>query len=109
MPLAATLRRESIDMLTIGGSYNDKQNDLDFVDESREESFRRLDHESKRTGEFVLQNGQRSKSDKRLSKERSFAKRWGLCPENYRKAQNYCFRFLEMPRGALCFSYHALL
>ncbi|XP_067046676.1 potassium voltage-gated channel subfamily KQT member 1-like isoform X2 [Acropora muricata] len=109
MPMAATLRRESIDMLTIGGSYNDKQNDLDFVDESREESFRRLDHESKRTGEFVLQNGQRSKSDKRLSKERSFAKRWGLCPENYRKAQNYCFRFLEMPRGALCFSYHALL
>ncbi|XP_074606146.1 potassium voltage-gated channel subfamily KQT member 1-like isoform X4 [Acropora palmata] len=109
MPMAATVRRESIDMLTIGGSYNDKQNDLDFVDESRKESFRRLDQESKRTGEFVLQNGQRSKSDKRLSKERSVAKRWGLCPENYRKAQNYCFRFLEMPRGALCFSYHALL
>lgn len=109
MPMAATLRRESIDMLTIAGSFNDKQNASNFVEESREESFRRLDQESKRTGEFVLQNGQRNKSNKRLSRERSVAKRWGLCPENYRKAQNYCFRFLEMPRGALCFSYHALL
>ncbi|XP_068707023.1 potassium voltage-gated channel subfamily KQT member 1-like isoform X2 [Montipora foliosa] len=108
-PVTAALRRESIDMLTLGGSFNDKHNPGNYVDESCGESFRRLDQDPKRTREFVIQNGHRKQSDKGSPKKRSISKRWDFCPENYRVAQNHCFRFLEMPRGKLSFSYHAVL
>ena len=108
-PVTADLRRESIDMLGVGGSFNEKHTTTNFVDEAQGKSLpmRRLDHDSKKTGEFIQQNGHRNKDDKR--NERFVEKRWGLYPEKYRKMQNYCFRFLEMPRGFVSYSYHALL
>lgn len=108
-PVTTDLRRESIDMLGVGGSFNEKHTAANFVDEAGEEtlSMRRLDLDSRKTGEFILQNGHRNKDDKH--REWLAEKRWGLCPEHYRKIQNYCFRFLEMPRGVMSFSYHALL
>lgn len=108
-PATVDLRRESIDMLGVGGSFNEKHTTTDFVDEDQGKSLpmRRLDHDSKKTGEFIQQNGHRDKDYKR--NERFVEKRWWLYPEKYRKMQNYCFRFLEMPRGFVSYSYHALL
>ena len=110
-PVTTDLRRESIDMLGVGGSYNEKHPARKFVDEETKEEIvqmRRLDQDSTKSGDInLLQNGHKNKDDKR--RERFPEKRCGFFPENYRKIQNYCFRFLEMPRGGLSFSYHALL
>ena len=107
-PVTADLRRESIDILGVGGSLNEKHSASGFHDEAGENvQLRRLDHTSMKNEEFIHQNGHRDKDKKR--RERFAGKRWGIFPEDYRKIQNYCFRFLEMPRGFLSFSYHALL
>ena len=105
--VTADLRRESIDNLGVGGEFNEKPSASNFVDEAGVE-MQRLDQDSRKSGDgIVLQNGHSNNNDKRQG--RFWKKRSGLFPENYRKIQNYCFRFLEMPRGFLSISYHALL
>ncbi|XP_073250734.1 potassium voltage-gated channel subfamily KQT member 1-like isoform X4 [Porites lutea] len=107
-PVTADLRRESIDMLGVGGSFNEKHSANSFVDEATENfQMRRLDQASKKSADSAVQNGHRSRDEKH--RQRFTGKISRIFPEDYRKIQNYCFRFLEMPRGFLSFSYHALL
>lgn len=107
-PVTADLRRESIDMLGVGGSFNEKHSANSFVDEATENfQMRRLDQASKKSADSAVQNGHRNRDEKQ--RQRFTGKISRIFPEDYRKIQNYCFRFLEMPRGFLSFSYHALL
>lgn len=107
-PVTADLRRESIDMLGVGGSFTEKHSANSFVDEATENfQMRRLDQASKKSADSAVQNGQRNRDEKH--RQRFTGKISRIFPEDYRKIQNYCFRFLEMPRGFLSFSYHALL
>lgn len=109
-PITADLRRESIDLLGVGGSFTEKLSTSNSCD-GETVPLRRVglqpDQDSKKSGEFTIQNGHKTKDDKRGGYRSG--KTWGLRSEQYRKIQNYCFRFLEMPRGFCEVVYHALL
>ncbi|KAL9963210.1 hypothetical protein ACROYT_G032388 [Oculina patagonica] len=109
-PITADLRRESIDLLGVGGSFTEKLSTSNSCD-GETVPLRRVglqpDQDSKKSEEFTIQNGHKTKDDKRG--EYRLGKTWGLRSDEYRKIQNYCFRFLEMPRGFFETVYHALL
>lgn len=109
-PITADLRRESIDLLGVAGSFTEKLSTTNSCD-GETVPLRRVGlqpaEDATKIGDFTNQNGRKTKDDKRGG-YRS-AKTWGLRPDEYRKIQNYCFRFLEMPRGFFEVLYHALL
>lgn len=108
-PVTADLRRESIDLLGVG-PFTEKLSASNSCD-GETVPLRRIglqpDQDSKKDGGFTAQNGRRTKDDKRGGY--STGKTWGLRSEEYRRIQNYCYRFLEMPRGFGEILYHALL
>lgn len=109
-PITADLRRESIDFLNVGGQFVGKLSTSNSCD-GETVPLRRIgsqpDQDSKKDGESTTQNGRRTKDDKRLGY--SAGKTWGFRSDEYRKIQNYCYRFLEMPSGIGEILYHALL
>ena len=101
-PITADLRRESLDLLAVGGAIiNDKL----YASSGDGETvpLQRLDQGCKRNDGFIVENGHRSKDFLGRSLSRT---RW--TSEQYRKIQNYCYRFLEMPCG-WSLMYHVLL
>lgn len=111
-PITADLRRESIDLLGVGGSYTEKlsassSNSCDGETVPLRRVGLQTDQDSKKIGELTIQNGHKTKDDKRGGFKSE--KTWGFRPDEYRKIQNNCFRFLEMPRGFCEVLYHALL
>lgn len=109
-PITADLRRESIDILSVGGQFAGKLSASNSCD-GETVPLRRIglqpDQDSKKDGEFTVQNGRRTKDDKRSGY--GTGKTWGFRSDEYRRIQNYCYRFLEMPRGIGEILYHALL
>lgn len=109
-PITADLRRESIDFLSVGGQFAGKLSASNSCD-GETVPLRRVglqpDQDSKKDGEFTVQNGRRTKDDKRSGY--GTGKKWGFRSDEYRRIQNYCYRFLEMPRGIGEILYHALL
>ncbi|XP_066023679.1 potassium voltage-gated channel subfamily KQT member 1 isoform X2 [Pocillopora verrucosa] len=109
--VTADLRRNSIDFLGVSGSYTEKlSSSTNSIDGEtiplRRKGFQH-EQDSKRSGDFSAHNGHRTKEDKSVGF--SSGRTCGCRPEEYRKIQNYCFRFLEMPKGPFSILYHALL
>lgn len=109
-PITADLRRESIELLEgVGGTFTEKtltsSNSFDETVPLRR--IIQMDQEPNKNGDFNVQNGHRTKDDKHGGY--SSGKTWGFRSEEYRRRQNQCYRFLEMPRGCVSVLYHALL
>ncbi|XP_022795023.1 potassium voltage-gated channel subfamily KQT member 1-like isoform X4 [Stylophora pistillata] len=109
--VTADLRRNSIDFLGVSGSYTEKLSSSTNSIDGETVPLRRMgfqrDRDSKKSGDFSAHNGHRTKDDKQVGF--SSGRTFGCRPEEYRKIQNYCFRFLEMPKGPFSTLYHALL
>lgn len=110
-PITADLRRESIDLLGVSGSYTDKLSTSTNSVDGETVPLRRIglqqDQDLKKIGDFSAHNGHRTKDDKRGGC--TSGKTFGFRSDKYRRIQNYCFRFLEMPKGVFSILYHALL